>query len=193
MNADVDASVARQTARNRWMLALIVTLFVAPIALAWLFVHGHLVWPGQGSLVHGRLLQPPIDVSKFVASPMRDKIAALAPSEWALVYVAATRCDTACGKTLNELRVIRSVLGHASSRLRIFAAVSAAGPHDLADYVVLDPVFTQRLAQYEGHISLPKIVVIDWRQQLMLQFDIGAPAQDIKADIKRLLRASRIK
>ena len=37
------------------------------------------------------------------------------------------------------------------------------------------------------------IVFLDWRGQIMMYFEVDAPSGDIKKDVKRLLRASKIK
>ena len=41
--------------------------------------------------------------------------------------------------------------------------------------------------------NTPQYVVVDWRKQLMLRFPADAPPGDIKKDLSKLLRASKIR
>ncbi len=178
----------------RYTVALVVALFVVPILVAsWLALVSP---PGGGSLLNrGTLIEPPLDVN---ADPVTAALAAipLAPGEWAMIHYGPGPCAEACERAVGTLETIRSVLGHDGTRVRIAAVVDAPG--GAAHRVIVDPAARARLAAAVAAGGASDgaeqgVVFLDWRGQVMMHFaDAGEPG-DIKRDLKRLLRASKIK
>ena len=183
-------------ARARPTILALIAISVLPIVLAWWLA---VVRPplGEGKLLnHGALIRPPIDIAQTAETRPLEGIE-LAPGEWAMVYVGGGPCEAACEAVLSKLVTIRAVLGQGATRVRVAALVDArAGT--VADVVLV----THREARSLVSTTLGArvaagaergIVFLDWRGQIMMYFEVDAPPGDIKKDIKRLLRASKIR
>ncbi len=193
MNSDQPVS----RARNRLLLAAITLLFVAPIFIAWLLTSGTLNWHSRGFVNRGQLVTPPFDLTPYAAQVGFEPLFKLKPSEWAMVYLEPGACALACGKALDELLVLRELLGQGAVRVSVhaIAALGMEVPRHAAR-VQLDPAAIEllhtRLAA-ETEARLPAIVLVDWRHQLMLRYPPQGEPGAIQKDLKRLLRASAIR
>lgn len=193
MRADKVASLAR----NRLVLVLIAVLFVGPIFAAWLLTSGALDWRSRGLLNQGLLLSPPLDLTPHRARPGFAPLFKLQPSEWAIVYLEPGACVEHCGQTLDELLVIRELVGQGAVRVTVhaIAADDVEVPRH-ANRIHTDPeainLLRKRLTM-DGADSLPAIVLVDWRHQIMMRYAPTGESRAIQKDLKRLLRASAIR
>ncbi len=178
--------------RNRLTILFILVLFVGPIVLAWLLASGRLGWHSQTLSNHGELLMPPVDLSPYSGLPGIAPLFKLQPSEWAIVLVENAPCAEGCGKLLNDMLMVRELLGEGSERVSVRAIVAGANLVSIhANRVQVDPQATKLLMEkLEGRAS---IVLVDWRHQLMMRYDRNGPLGAIHKDLKRLLRASAIR
>jgi hypothetical protein len=147
-------------------------------------------------LNHGHLIQPPIDIGTNGPLGAFEQIA-LAPGEWAVIYLSAGTCLPECKLVLERLSTIRGLLGHAGGRLTVAVLVDDQAV-DLPR--VRSIVDGQARTHVEGILAsrivgahLPAIVILDWRKQMMMYFPGDAASSGIKADLKRLLRASTLR
>jgi hypothetical protein len=114
-----------------------------------------------------------------------------------MVYLEPGACALACGNALDELLVLRELLGQGAVRVRVhaIAALGTEVPRHVAR-VQLDPAAIERLRTRLAtgtEVSLPAIVLVDWRHQLMLRYPPQGELGAIQKDPKRLLRASAIR
>lgn len=175
----------------------IVLLFVAPIVVAWLLASGRIDVHSRKLVNQGELLTPPIDLTPRRNQPGLAPLFKLAPSDWAIVYLEPEACAARCSQALDDLLVVRELLGQGAVRTSVHA-ISAAPPADAkhANRVEADPEALQWLkTELTAHAStrpLPAVVLVDWRHRLMLRY---APDERraIQKDLKRLLRASAIR
>ena len=183
------------------VLAALVAAFVVPILFAYAFTSGLFGTGSTGRTNKGTLLEPAVDLRDAESVTPLFAFADLAPGEWAIVYVAEAACETRCGETLARLATIRSVLGYAGQRVRIVALAPAPSGDDL-EPPLADYVLAERSANASVRSALAaagtvpdgdRIVFADWRRQLVLHFPPDAPSIDIKKDLKKLLRASRVR
>ena len=177
-------------------IILLVVIFVGPIVLSWWFVNSDIDWSARGLSNHGELVQPPIDLSQQQAAASMFEFAALAPSHWAIISLENGPCESACQERIDKLALIHSVMGSSQDRLRVLALAPAGHAKDEKTLLV-DPKASSVLvdlvqAAIEGD-KTPQYVVVDWRKQLMLRFPADAPPGDIKKDLSKLLRASKIR
>ena len=185
--------------RNRATLFLIAALFLAPIALAWLFANGTLDLGDRARTNHGLLVTPPIDLHALPAPEGAAAILKLQPADWAVVYVTPGACDERCGEHLQALEVLRSLSGKEATRLSVFGLAADKGADRATDgprVLVDQPFVTALAAAIAGRPSPtppPLYAFVDWRGQLMMTFPTDAPPADIKSDLVRLLRASAIR
>lgn len=182
--------------RSRTMMIAVVGLFAAPILIAWVLVRSGSPIADRALLNHGQLLTPPLDIRNDAALEGLNELS-LAPGEWSILYFAAARCSEPCESALEVLRAIREVIGQDATRVRIAAVVDEGAVNTPLGFVLSSRHARQRLTEYiSGRVGGPAtqgVVFLDWRGQIMMYYpDVSTP-QDIKSDIKRLLRASRIK
>jgi len=176
----------------RATLALVVALFVLPILIAAWMARNQAGLDGQLLVNHGMFIRPPLDIETDPATaPLRD--VALGPGEWAIVYFTSGACDAPCPTVVETLLTLKSLLGNAATRVRVVRVSdeAAAAEHGLIS--IADPGVRQRLAGLASSEVDSGVVFLDWRGQIMMLFPATAPPADIKSDLKRLLRASKIK
>ena len=195
----VDPS-ARGTWRGKLLILALFAVFVVPIGLAWLFASGTIGLGTGGGSNRGDLITPALDLRGEGALQAVVDRAALAPSEWLMLYVSAGPCAAECVAQLKRLATIRSVLGYAGQRVRVLALTTTPTileDADLRNRVLVDQsafaALRKGLAARLDNNGFPQIVLIDWRQQAALRFAAEAASGDIKSDLQRLLRASRVR
>lgn len=185
----------RVRSQARIIILVVVTMFVAPIMLAWWFAR-HGPPAGLHHLTnHGTLIRPPVDIRKTPATHPLEALH-LAASEWALIYYGPGACSDVCAATLTKLAVIRSVLGHAGSRVHVVALLDAPSKVPEASTTLVSPeartFLTDTLLKRDVSKTDAGIVFLDWRGQIMMYFPTYAQPGHIKDDLSRLLRASSI-
>lgn len=194
MTSDQPISMTRQ----RLILGLIVLLFVGPILVAWLLTSGSVDWRSRGLVNQGQLLSPPFDLTPYGAQPGFAPLFKLHPSEWAIVYLEPTVCGDRCAKALDELLVIRELLGQGGVRATVHAIASGGvdAPRH-AGRVHTDQaaiaLLRTRMSTSAAHNRIPAIVLVDWRHQIMMRYAPRGESRAIQKDLKRLLRASAIR
>lgn len=174
-----------------WVAALVVAMFVAPILVAWWFAYISPPNAGLGMLNRGSLLTPPLVVADEPALAPLAQIP-LAPGEWAMVYFTGATCDDACERGRQQLEQVYTVLGHDKTRVRV-ATVAAAGEASSEPLLLVAPALAARLAAAAPAAVTAGTVLLDWRGRVVIFFGPEHTPGDIKKDLKRLLRASKIK
>ncbi len=152
--------------------------------------------PGGGAN-HGALLEPIVNLDEALpASGLR----ALHRGRWLLVYPDAGPCDSGCRAALYTIRQLRLMLGREMDRL---------GRILLHGDIPPDTVFLAR--EHEGLVALEDgelsellaaskpasaadggYYLVDPHGNLVMYFSPDLAPRNIVADIKRLLRLSRI-
>ncbi len=187
-----------QRTKNRLTLLLVIAAFVGPILVAWAYVNGIFDWHARGLVNRGDLVAPPLDLSAYASRPALTKLFALQPSEWAMVYLEPATCGVDCAKHLDNLLTIREVLGQSATRTSVHALSAVEAPqttHAARVHVDAEVIADLRagLSSRRPAFTLPAIVFVDWRHQLMMYYPTDAPLASIKKDLQRLLRASAIR
>jgi hypothetical protein len=199
----VNAPAERRSRTQVWIL---VAVFFAPLALAFLLYYGIGGWRPAGSTNHGELISPPRPLPS-VALPSVDG-APLAPEtwhgKWTLLYVGDGRCDGRCRAALMLMRQTRLALNTDMTRVqRIFLATG-----NCCDRGYLDtehPGLLIALADNDAGATLlgafpdaqPAaegfIYVIDPLGNLMMRHvPEPPPAKGLLEDLRRLLKLSHI-
>jgi len=90
-------------------------------------------------------------------------------------------------------------MGSSKERLRVFAIAPSTTSADgisntnlFADPAVV-AALKKEIEKQIAHPNYPQYFVFDWRRQIMLRFPEEAPSGDIKKDLSKLLRASKIR
>ena len=111
------------------------------------------------------------------------------------MFILLIRCEDNCLETLNLLSTIRILLGHSGTRVQInglFASGNAEQLGYLNDSDALTSLSTELATRTDIATVTSGIFFLDWRGQIVSYFPENADPADIKKDIKRLLRASKL-
>lgn len=186
--------------RGRWILVALAALFVGPLAIAWTLYMGGLWKPGAGAN-NGVLLEPVVTLPR-VAMPL----AAGGVTEggyllgkWSVVHFADRHCDAPCAEGLITTRQVRLAMGREIERIQrvLFLAGGASAP-DSAQHPDLTIIELQHEAGAEIsagldlHGGADRYFLVDPLGNLILGYALGSPPADLRDDLKKLLRISRI-
>ena len=192
-DADLDPSARAVRRRNRWYALTIIGAFVAPILVAFWIAILHPQVLSQHRLNHGLLLTPPLDLADVPALLTLAQFP-FKPGEWGMLYYAAGACAEDCAKAVARLADIRELSGQDGTRVHVIALVDAAARPIARATTVVEHEARSELARAvavrTGVGGDAAIVLLDGRGFLVMAFPPDAPSADIKADLKRLLRAS---
>jgi hypothetical protein len=177
--------------RSRRQIWILVALFFAPLALAFLLYYGGAGWRPPGSTNKGELISPPLPLPN--ASAWHGK--------WSLVYVGDGRCDERCRAALVLMRQTRLALNADMARVQRRLLVTgnccdrtyfAAEHPDLAIEQVDDDAGTALLAAFPDAAS-GSIYIVDPLGNLMMRHAPSAGlSKDLLEDLRRLLKLSHI-
>ncbi|HCY13537.1 MAG TPA: hypothetical protein DG414_06835 [Gammaproteobacteria bacterium] len=201
---DLDPPQARAVhSRKRLQLLLLIAVFTAPVIAAWL-------WQPGSFNNRGELIEPPrllADELLLRADGERVGLQAFG-GKWTYVYFARGGCDAACRQVVDNLARVRLTQGKNARRLRVLVIAMAPGQLSqvetlrlqLPEVVVLGAgaAALARLAQqFKLDSGSPvtgdrRIYLVDPLGNLMMSYPAEADPTDIRKDIARLLRVSRI-
>jgi hypothetical protein len=177
--------------RSRTQIWILVALFFAPLALAFLLYYGGGGWRPPGSTNKGELISPPRPLPGV--SGWHGK--------WTLVYVGDGRCDERCRAALLLTRQTRLALNADMTRVhRVFFATGnccdltylQAEHPDLVIMRAGDAVAPELLAAFP-EVGSGSIYIVDPLGNLMMRHAPSAGlSKDLLEDLRKLLRLSHI-
>ena len=177
--------------RSRAQIWILVALFFAPLALAFLLYYGSGGWRPPGSTNRGELISP--------ARPLPDVSAW--HGKWALVYIGDGRCDGRCRAALLLTRQTRLALNTDITRVqRIFLATGnccdraylEAEHPDLTITPLDNEAGAALLAAFPDAAS-GSIYIVDPLGNLMMRHaPTAALSKDLLEDLRKLLKLSHI-
>jgi hypothetical protein len=192
--------------RSRTQIWILVAVFFAPLALAFLLYYGGGGWRPPGSTNKGELISPPRPLpSVALATPDGTALPTTAwHGKWTLVYVGDGRCDAHCRAALTLMRQTRLALNADMKRVqRVFLVTG-----NCCDRAYLDaehPALAIALADNDAGTTLlaafpaepaaqgGAIYVVDPLGNLMMRHTAtAAPSKDLLEDLRRLLKLSHI-
>lgn len=190
------------TPRRRSQLWLLIVLFFAPLAVAFLLYYGTSGWRPAGSTNHGQLINPPRPLPQLAltSSAGASLDSGLWRGKWTLVYIGDGQCDTVCRDALFLTRQTRLALGDDMTRVqRVFMVTANCCDRtylqtehpDLTEIRADDAAGQQLLAAFPapdgGHIY-----VVDPLGNLMMSHAPDAHSRGLLEDLKKLLKLSHI-
>ncbi len=187
---------SRGNLASKLPMLLVIICFLLPLALAWMFVQSPQRLIFGPLLNEGFLLQPPLDITVEDDLEQLQAIE-LGPSEWSGIVFTKNGCDVNCLETVSKLGVVRDLLGHSGSRFKLVGLFES--DNDLPGlFHIRDVNQAEQLAKLIQERGLTEpvsdgVVFLDWRGQIVSYFRMNADPSGIKKDLKRLLRASKIK
>jgi cytochrome oxidase Cu insertion factor (SCO1/SenC/PrrC family) len=202
----VNAAPARRN-RSRLSLLLLISIFAAPVALAWLAFFVFPEWQPSGRSNHGELIEPvrslpafrlqTLDGDSFDEEALKGK--------WTLVYLARGSCSDDCVQQLYTLRQVRLAQGkniERVQRLMLWDTAKATGKHtrELVEHfpgLLIAPLGGDRqdlLAVFDLDdapvLSAGRIYLVDPLGNLMMVYRSGDPPRGMIKDLEKLLKWS---
>jgi hypothetical protein len=177
--------------RRRLGLILIVLLFAAPIAIA--YILNAAGWRPSGMRNYGSLIEPPQDLTtaRFVLDD--GKPLAWQDDEWSWTLIALTGpgCAKKCLDRLDELRRARLTLNQNARRVRVVVLDDALPETAIAP---LKPV--QRAHDVDAKLATMRparsddvaVVLVDPHGFLILSYPAGYDANLLRKDLARLIK-----
>jgi hypothetical protein len=172
-------------------LILILLLFAAPFAAAWLLNASG--WRPTGTRNYGELITPPEDLSgaRFVAANGRMLRWKDPNWTWTIFALAGPDCAASCIARIDELRRVRLTLNQSANRARVVVVGARLAPTALA---ALAPVqvaidVDDKLADLRP--SAPGQVAVafaDPNGLLVLRYPVGYDGTPLSKDLARLIK-----
>ncbi len=213
MNVEVDLRARR---RNRWMMIIILVMFLAPAIAAWVV---YKYFPdavrGFGTTNYGMFIQPtrPVDLSALRQPDGKPVDPDLFKDKWTMVYVTGDHCDEICRGSLYIMRQVRLTQGADMDRVgRLFVMTGSAASGDLKEVVKHYPdmtigltVSSAFLAPFEiagrpAAAQAGRLYLVDPRGQLMMFYDpvkdpkaLYEHATGIRKDLAKILHVTKIR
>jgi cytochrome oxidase Cu insertion factor (SCO1/SenC/PrrC family) len=192
-------------ARNLRTLALLASLFLVPLALAFCTYYGSAWRPGR-TVNHGVLITPARPLPATALAPVADASAAAAPAEllrgqWSLVYVGSGACDAQCRQALFVMRSARLALNSDMGRVaQVFLVVGECCAANLAQQYpgvhLLDArggdAAAALLREFPEDERAHTLFVVDPLGNLMMRYDARENSRGLLEDLQKLLRLSHI-
>ncbi|WP_405225153.1 hypothetical protein [Lentisalinibacter sediminis] len=189
----------KEQRRGRLQFILLAVIFLGPLALAMYLYYGVDDWSPPGQTNHGMLIEPVVVLPEVPIETLAGE--SIPPDgwrhHWTMLYVNPEPCDETCRQEIIKIRQIRLALGAEADRVERLYLSGTEPP--AADWLqrtqagltsaALDdnPALADALPSREAAIYF-----IDPLGNLMMRFPTDADPEDIKDDLKKLLKISRI-
>jgi cytochrome oxidase Cu insertion factor (SCO1/SenC/PrrC family) len=189
----------KQRRRGRLQFILLAVIFLGPLALAMYLYYGVEDWRPPGQTNHGTLIEPVVLLPEVSIDTLTGEStgAEVLRNHWTLLYVNPGPCGETCRQEIIKLRQIRLALGAEADRVeRVYLAGAEPPPAEWLERTQTGLVS----AALDDNPSLaaalpspdPAVYFVDPLGNLMMRFPTDADPEDIKDDLKKLLKISRI-
>jgi cytochrome oxidase Cu insertion factor (SCO1/SenC/PrrC family) len=192
---------------NRRQIWVLIAVFFAPLAVAFLLYYGVEGWRPHGNTNNGELIAPrPLPQLALPTAQGAMTDAELLRGKWSLIYVGDGACDARCREALVLIRQTRLSLNDDMSRIqRIFLATGTCCDQPYLDrehkgVITIradDPDAARLLQEFPLYDAVPlpqagRIYIVDPLGNLMMSYSPQARPKGLLEDLKKLLRLSHI-
>ena len=180
--------------KNKRLLITLVAVFVIPVILAKFALEYE--WFNKGSTNKGQLLEPALDFAPLNATKS---------NKWRIVYLMPESCGETCENALFSINQIRVALGREMDRVESVVVwtdssdsqkVATLGEQENINLLMSD---VQNVNNVFKHVATDGIFITDTLDNVILKYPLYQEKQqavmhsrDILADLKKLLKLSRI-
>lgn len=188
-----------QRRRGRLQFILLAVIFLGPLALAMYLYYGLDDWRPPGQTNHGTLIEPVVMLPEVPIDTLTGS--ATSPEvlrhHWTMLYVNPGPCGETCRQEIIKIRQVRLALGAEADRVeRLYLAGGEPPPADWLEETQTGLVSASLADNPALAAALPSrdaaIYFVDPLGNLMMRFPTDADPEDIKDDLKKLLKISRI-
>ena len=204
MNDPNPDPVSRTTQRRkRWTLIALMALFLSPVVAAWL-------WKPDAFRNRGDLIDPPRPLTnvQMIAADGSTVDLNTFFGRWTYLFFVDADCNDSCMQLSDAIERVRLSQGKNNKRIRLIVVtlnpdslpslseIRVAMPQTVV--LALEPSKRERfLSQFISQTGAltqqpSKIFLVDPLGNLMMSYPVQSEATDLRKDISRLLRASRI-
>ncbi|MCW8093330.1 hypothetical protein [Alteromonas sp. ASW11-130] len=186
--------MTRSIMTRKGAIILLFAAFIVPVILAKLALDNN--WFNQGSTNKGELLQPVKNVNALLADQ---------PKRWRLLYALPNECNEACQNALYSMHQVWLALGKESDRAEVTVLVTEKSDRKTTEQVFSDRnihtinTTAEKITLSDLDIHGDEILLVDTLNNAMLRYAVHKDKQtavmasrDILADLKKLLKLSRI-
>jgi hypothetical protein len=161
--------------RSRLWLIIVLGMFAAPLAIAWLVLSVFPEWAPTGRVNHGELVTPvrPLPAFQLQALSGEALDETFFRGKWTIVYLAQGSCDGPCVEQLYNIRQVRLAQGKNIDRLQRLLLWNDAGLSD------------QQRSELQEHF--PGQVIVALSEQ-----ELPALLETFALDAKQPLDAGRV-
>ncbi len=208
----------RRAGHPRRVLLMLMFLFFAPLAVAFILYYG-IGWSPGSRVNNGELIEPPVPLPDLALPPAdspKDAASAAVPAaavdaprsllkgKWTLLYLGAGGCSDGCRTDLYNTRQVRAALGPDRERVqRVFLAEGSCCDTEWLHAQQPDLVTVQANAsaapleailEHAGRRppTPDRVYLIDPLGNLMMFYAVDARPKGMLEDLKKLLRLSHV-
>jgi len=188
--------------RGRKQLLLLIAVFFAPLAVAFLLYYGLDGWRPVGNTNHGELIHParPLPQVQLLTDSDATFVSRQFLDKWTLVYVGDGRCDATCRAALVLMRQTRLALNDDAARIQRLLLVTGnccdraylQTEHEGLLVARVDDAAGQQLLASFPPGPAGKIYIVDPLGNLMMSYTPQALSRGLLEDLKKLLKLSHI-
>jgi len=187
--------------RGRWPLIALASVFIAPVLVAYF-------WQPTAYVNRGQLIEPPRVVSDLEMTMIDGRSTTLSSmkGKWTYVYFSRRMCDQTCNGVIESLVRVRFSRGKHKDRIQFLVPIvspaadlssneSASHPATLTAHI--DNAAWGRWREgFSVEGSTPpeadRIYLLDPLGYLMMSYPRAIDPNDIRKDLARLMRVSRV-
>jgi cytochrome oxidase Cu insertion factor (SCO1/SenC/PrrC family) len=196
------------TVRSKAQIWLLIVVFFAPLAIAFVLYYGAHDWKPKHTTNRGDLIDParPLPLSALTNPNGGTLSPQLLRGKWTLLYIGEGQCDPRCHEALTLMRQTRLALGQDMDRVQRLFLVTGnccdqaylAREHEGLILARADDAAAAGLISlfptYEGApvARAGRIYIVDPLGNLMMSYAPTAPTKGLLEDMKKLLKLSHI-
>lgn len=199
-SANAVSPESRMIRRARFKLALILLACASPVIASY-FTY-YVIRP-EGRVNYAELVEPQRPVGDVPARSLEGQAGDLSQlrGKWVLITAAPADCPGDCAERLYHMRQVRLTTGRERERVeRAWLLTDQATPssallveHEGLRLLRVDPaVLAARFPAADAANATQHIYIIDPLGNLMMRYPVAADPNQMKKDLRKLLRASRI-
>jgi len=195
--------------KPRTMLLFIAAMFLLPLVLAWLMYTGVVEFHPETTRNKGLLVSPTVPFDWQRAKPLQAEESPSATADavlghWVVLYPIEGACGSECEQRLSSVRQVHLATGRDRDRIRL-VALFLGQPSDRAAEQI-EAIYQEFILAVDTSGGLRRVIetaaspasssggtyLIDPLGNIMMVYPDTADANDLKVDLKRLLKWSKL-
>ncbi|MCW8108995.1 hypothetical protein OPS25_10865 [Alteromonas ponticola] len=186
--------MTKSTMTKKGAIILLFAAFIVPVILAKFALEND--WFSRGSTNKGELLQPVKDINAVLSDQ---------PKRWRLLYTLPAECDAACQNAIYSIHQVWLALGKESDRAEVTVLITPESDANTTQQIATEKniraitTTNEKIKSLQLNTRGNEILLVDTLNNAMLRYDVHDDKQaavmasrDILADLKKLLKLSRI-